>query len=199
MRNFRAAAGFAFIAAMLLAGTAGAQSPQATAPPSAGASASKQAAPVSKFALTSTSFDADGTIPTKYACGGGDVSPALDWKGAPEGTQSFAIIVDDPDNPKKTIVHWVIYDLSATANSLPEGMPDKSKLPDGSMQGKNEDGKTKYKGPCPPAGPAHHYFFKIYALDAKTGLKPKATKAEVEAAMKGHILDHAELIGRFQK
>jgi Raf kinase inhibitor-like YbhB/YbcL family protein len=185
VREMLLSCGMAAGAAMLMASPASAQS--------------SQAAPVSKFQLTSTSFEADGTIPTKYSCAGGDISPALDWSGAPEGTQAFAIIVDDPDNPKKTTVHWVIYDLPASATTLAEDVPDKAKLADGSMQGKNEDGKTKYKGPCPPAGPTHHYFFKIYALDAKTGLKPKATKAEVEAAMKGHILDHAELIGRFQR
>jgi Raf kinase inhibitor-like YbhB/YbcL family protein len=164
---------------------------------SANAQAAKPAP--AKFELLSSAFEADGTIPTKYSCSGENVSPAMAWKGVPDGTQAFALIVDDPDNPKKTVVHWVIYDIPAETRSLPEAMPDKGKLPDGSMQGKNEDGKTRYRGPCPPAGPAHHYFFKVYALDAKTGLKGKATEADVEKAMKGHILGQAELIGRFQR
>jgi Raf kinase inhibitor-like YbhB/YbcL family protein len=167
----------------------------------AAASAQPQEAkvPTPKFELTSTSFEPDGTIPTKYSCSGDNVSPELSWKNAPKETQSFVIIVDDPDNPKKVIVHWLVYDMPASAHELPESTPDKSVLPDGSRQGKNEDGKTRYRGPCPPQGAAHHYFFKIYALDQPTGLKPKATRAQIDAAIKGHVLAEAELIGRFQK
>ncbi|MGA8037823.1 MAG: YbhB/YbcL family Raf kinase inhibitor-like protein [Candidatus Acidiferrales bacterium] len=175
----------AIIAGLVLAGPGAAQQTAATR--------------TSKFSIVSASFEADGTIPTKYSCAGENVSPALEWKNPPDGTQAFALIVDDPDNPKKTIVHWVIYNLPAAARTLPEAVPDKAKLPDGSMQGKNEDGKSRYRGPCPPDGPAHHYFFKLYALDAAVGLKPKATAAELEGAMKGHILVQAQLIGRFQK
>lgn len=152
-----------------------------------------------KFELTSSAFEADGTIPTKYSCAGDDVSPELSWKNAPKETQSFVLIVDDPDNPKKVIVHWLVYDLPATAHELPESTPDKPVLPDGSKQGKNEDGKTRWRGPCPPQGAAHHYFFKLYALDQPMGLKPKATRAQIDAAIKGHTLAEAELIGRFQK
>jgi Raf kinase inhibitor-like YbhB/YbcL family protein len=152
-----------------------------------------------KFELTSSAFEADGTIPTKYSCAGDDVSPELSWKNAPKETQSFVLIVDDPDNPKKVIVHWLVYDLPATAHELPESTPDKPVLPDGSKQGKNEDAKTRWRGPCPSQGAAHHYFFKLYALDQPMGLKPKATRAQIDAAIKGHILAEAELIGRFQK
>lgn len=152
-----------------------------------------------KFELASSGFEADGTIPTKYSCAGDNDSPELSWKNAPKQTQSFVLIVDDPDNPPKTIVHWIVYDLPATAHELPEGTPDKSVLPDGSKQGKNEDGKTRWRGPCPRQGAAHHYFFKLYALDQPTGLKPKATLAQIDAAIKGHVLAQAELIGRFQK
>jgi Raf kinase inhibitor-like YbhB/YbcL family protein len=152
-----------------------------------------------KFELTSSSFEADGTIPTKYSCEGDNISPELSWKNAPKETQSLVLIVDDPDNPKKTIVHWVVYDIPATAHELRESTPDKPVLPDGSKQGKNEDGKTRWRGPCPPQGAAHHYFFKLYALDQPTGLKPKATRAQIDAAIKGHILAEAELIGRFEK
>lgn len=158
-----------------------------------------QKAAAAELELTTTAFEPDGAIPAKYACTGDNVSPALAWKNAPEGTQSFALIVDDPDNPKKTIVHWLIYDLPPATTSLPENVKDSAKLPDGSKQGKNEEGKTRYRGPCPPDGPAHHYFFKLYALDSMTGLKPKATEVQLEAALKGHILAKTELIGRFQK
>jgi len=151
-----------------------------------------------KLQLTSTSFEADSAIPAKYSCDGTDVSPALAWTEPPAGTQSFVLIVDDPDAPTKTVIHWLLYDLPAGTRALPEGVPIKAKLPDGSRQGKNDHGKVGYSGPCPPQGAAHHYFFKLYALDYHTGLKPKAAVADVEKAIKGHILGQSELIGRFQ-
>jgi Raf kinase inhibitor-like YbhB/YbcL family protein len=151
-----------------------------------------------KLRLTSASFEADSALPAKYTCDGPDVSPALAWNEPPAGTKSFALVVDDPDTPKKTVIHWLIYDLPAATRTLPEGVPTKAKLPDGSRQGKNDHGKIGYSGPCPPAGAAHHYFFKLYTLDYQTGLKPKATAADVEKAIKGHILAQAELIARFQ-
>jgi Raf kinase inhibitor-like YbhB/YbcL family protein len=157
----------------------------------------KAAGPVLK--LSSSSFEADGDIPAKYSCDGGNVSPALAWTDPPAATQSFAVIMDDPDVPAKTVVHWLIYDIPGGTRSLPEGVPTKKKLADGSEQGQNIRKKTGYTGPCPEkGGPAHHYFFKLYALDAKTGLKPNAKKEELEAAMKGHILAQAQVIGRFK-
>jgi Raf kinase inhibitor-like YbhB/YbcL family protein len=164
----------------------------------AAAQTAAQKTPEAKFQLTSSSFAADRAIPAQYTCDGSDVSPALAWTEPPAGTQSFALIVDDPDVPKKTVTHWLIYDLPAATRALPEGVPTKAKLPDGSRQGKNDPGKIGYNGPCPEPGAAHHYFFKLYALDYQTGLKPKAKGAEVERAIKGHILAQAELIGRFQ-
>ncbi|MGB8525128.1 MAG: YbhB/YbcL family Raf kinase inhibitor-like protein [Candidatus Acidiferrales bacterium] len=158
----------------------------------------KDAGPVLK--LSSSSFEADGDIPEKYSCDGTNSSPALAWTDPPAATQSFAVISDDPDVPAKTVVHWVIYDIPGGTRSLPEGVPTKKKLADGSSQGQNTRKKVGYAGPCPEKGaPAHHYFFKLYALDAKTGLKPNAKKEELEAAMKGHILAEAELIGRFKR
>ena len=152
-----------------------------------------------KLQLTSSSFEADSALPAKYTCDGAGVSPALAWTDPPAGTQSFALVVDDPDVPTKTVVHWLIYDLPPATRALPEGVPTKAKLPDGSRQGKNVAGKVGYTGPCPQkGGAAHHYFFKLYALDYQTGLKPKATAADVEKAIKGHILAQAELIARFQ-
>jgi Raf kinase inhibitor-like YbhB/YbcL family protein len=162
------------------------------------AQASAQKTPDAKFLLTSSSFEADSALPAKYTCDGSNISPALAWTEPPAGTQSFALIVDDPDVPAKTVIHWLLYDLPAATRALPEGVPTKAKLPDGSRQGKNITGKIGYTGPCPSPGAAHHYFFKLYALDYQTGLKPKAKDADVENAIKGHILAQAELIARFQ-
>jgi Raf kinase inhibitor-like YbhB/YbcL family protein len=163
------------------------------------AQAAAQKPAETKLQLTSTSFEADGALPAKYTCDGSNVSPALAWNEPPAGTQSFALVVDDPDVPTKTVVHWLIYDLPRGARALSEGVPTKPKLPDGSRQGKNVNGKIGYTGPCPQqGGPAHHYFFKLYALDYQAALKPKASDAAVEEAIKGHILAQAELITRFQ-
>jgi Raf kinase inhibitor-like YbhB/YbcL family protein len=148
--------------------------------------------------LTSSSFEADAAIPAKYTCDGEDVSPALAWNDPPAATKGFALVMDDPDAPNKTVVHWVIYDIPAATRRLPEGVAKDPKLPDGSLQGKNSHGKMGYSGPCPPHGALHHYFFKLYALDKSTGLKPGATKAQLEVAIKGRILAKAQLIGRFE-
>lgn len=147
--------------------------------------------------LTSTAFHDGQAIPKKYTCDGQDVSPELAWGGAPEGTKSLALIVDDPDAPAKVWVHWVVYDLPADARGLPEGVPQDGELRDGMRQGRNDFGKIGYGGPCPPHGPAHRYFFKLYALREKTGLKPGASKGALERAMKGHILEQATLTGKF--
>jgi len=147
--------------------------------------------------LTTNAFSPGGTIPRKFTCDGPDASPALKWSGAPAGTQSFALIADDPDAPVGTWVHWVLYDLPATVNELVENVPKQEQLPSGALHGRNDFRKIGYGGPCPPPGPAHRYFFKLYALDVKLNLKPGATKAEVEKAMKGHVLAQAELMGKY--
>ena len=149
------------------------------------------------FELTSTAFPAGGAIPQKFTCDGPDVSPALSWTEPPAGTQSLALIMDDPDAPGRVWVHWVIFNLPAGARSLPEGVGKEGELPDHSRQGRNDFGKIGYNGPCPPRGPAHRYFFKLYALNAKLELKPGATKADVERALAGHVIAQAELIGKF--
>ncbi|HEY4681861.1 MAG TPA: YbhB/YbcL family Raf kinase inhibitor-like protein [Candidatus Acidoferrales bacterium] len=149
--------------------------------------------------LTSTAFQPGATIPEKFTCDGPDVSPALAWADPPAGTHSFALIMDDPDAPVGTWVHWVLYDLPANTRELAEGVPKQEELPSRARQGRNDFRKIGYGGPCPPSGPAHRYFFKLYALDSKTNLKPGATKAELEKAMKGHILAQAELMGRYQR
>jgi Raf kinase inhibitor-like YbhB/YbcL family protein len=152
--------------------------------------------------ITSPAFEPDGSIPSKYTCEDRDVSPPLAWSGAPPGTKTFALIVDDPDapdpaKPQRVYVHWVIYNLPATTTALPENASKKG-LPTGALQGKNDWGKAEYGGPCPPIG-RHRYFFKLYALDKElTGLSSPA-KADLERAIKGHVLDSGELIGTYQQ
>ena len=147
--------------------------------------------------LSSVSFEADAAIPEKYSCDGEDISPALLWNDPPPTTKSFALVVDDPDATNGTVVHWLVYDIPVDAHGLQEGVTKDKKLRDGTLQGRNSHGKIGYSGPCPPHGSVHHYLFKLYALDDVTKLRPKATKPELEQAMKGHILGKAQLIGRF--
>jgi Raf kinase inhibitor-like YbhB/YbcL family protein len=147
--------------------------------------------------LSSKAFLDGQTIPKKFTCSGQDASPELAWSEAPSGTKSLALIADDPDAPAGVWVHWVIYDLPAETRDLQEGMPKDRELRSGARQGKNDFGKIGYNGPCPPSGPAHRYFFKLYALREKTGLKAGASKDELERAMKGNILGQATLTGKF--
>ena len=151
------------------------------------------------FNISTTAFQPGGDIPRKYTCEGPDVSPALNWTDPPAGTQSFALISDDPDAPVGTWVHWVAYDLPSSARQLPEGVPKTDAIAGGGRQGLNDFRKTGYGGPCPPPGKPHRYYFKLYALDSKLNLKPGATKKTVESAMQGHILAQAEVMGRFQR
>jgi Raf kinase inhibitor-like YbhB/YbcL family protein len=152
--------------------------------------------------ITSSAFQPNGSIPSQYTCEGKDISPPLTWSAAPANAKSFALIVDDPDapdpaKPQRVYVHWVVHNIPATATGLPENA-SKSGLPKGTVQGKNDWGKGAYGGPCPPIG-RHRYFFKLYALDAAlTGLS-SPTKADLERAMKGHVVDSGELIGTYQK
>jgi Raf kinase inhibitor-like YbhB/YbcL family protein len=151
------------------------------------------------FQIATTAFSAGGAIPKKFTCDGPDVSPKLTWNEPPAGTQSFAVIMDDPDAPRGTWVHWVLYDLSGDTRELSENMPKQEHLPGGARQGRNDFGKIGYGGPCPPPGKPHRYFFKVYALDAKLNLKAGSTKADAERAMQGHILAQAELVGRYAR
>ena len=152
--------------------------------------------------LKSTAFAADGAIPARCTCEGDDVSPPLAWSGAPAGTKSFALIVDDPDAPdpaapKMTWVHWVLHDLPATATGLAEDIGPGS-LPPGTREGVNDWGRTGYGGPCPPIG-RHRYFHKLYALDTVLGDLGRPKKAALEKAMQGHILAEAVLVGTYRK
>lgn len=149
------------------------------------------------FEIRSASFSSGGTIPKKFTCDGPDISPQLSWKQVPARTETFALIVDDPDAPAGTWVHWLLYNLPATTKELAEGVEKQEQLSSGALQGRNDFRKIGYGGPCPPPGTPHRYNFKLYALDTKLNLKPGATKPELEGAMKGHILGETELIGRY--
>jgi hypothetical protein len=147
--------------------------------------------------LKTTAFSPGGTIPKKFTCDGPDLSPALSWSNPPAGVESFALLVDDPDAPVGTWVHWVLFDLPATARELPEGVSATEQLEGGARQGRNDFRKIGYGGPCPPPGGPHRYYFRLYALNTKLNLKAGATKADVEKAMAGHIQAQAELMGRY--
>jgi len=147
------------------------------------------------FHLTSPAFKSGEDIPNEFTCDGPDSSPPLIWTDPPPETETLALIVDDPDAPSGTWVHWVLYNIPATARGLSEGM---RQLPNGTRQGRNDFGELGYKGPCPPRGAPHRYFFKLYALDCKVRLRLGASKGELERAMKRHVLAKAELVGRFQ-
>lgn len=149
------------------------------------------------FQISNTAFSNGGTILKKFTCDGPDVSPQLSWKEAPAATQSFALIMYDPDAPAGTWVHWVLYNLPANTRELPEGMEKQEQLATGALQGRNDFRKIGYGGPCPPPGKPHRYYFKLYALDTKLNLKAGATKPDLERAMKGHILGETELMGRY--
>ena len=151
------------------------------------------------FQLTSKAFSYNGEIGRQHTCDGKDSSPPLEWSDPPPQTRSFSLICDDPDAPVGTWVHWVLYKLPESARSLPEAVPGEAVLSDGSRHGVNDFRRLGYGGPCPPPGPAHRYFFKLYALDTVLDLKPGAAKKDVEAAMKGHVLAEAQLMGRYQR
>jgi len=149
--------------------------------------------------LTSSAFGAGATIPQQYTCKGADESPALEWSGSPAKAATFAMIMDDPDAPAGTWVHWVLWNVPAAAHSLAQGVPKREQLDDGSVQGQNSFKKVGYNGPCPPAGQTHRYFFRLYALDAKLSLAAGASRDQLDAAMKGHVLGQAEYMGTFHK
>jgi Raf kinase inhibitor-like YbhB/YbcL family protein len=152
--------------------------------------------------ITSTAFAQDGAIPARYTCQADDVSPPLAWSGAPPGTRSFALIVDDPDAPdpaapKMTWVHWVLYDMPATCGGLPEAI-DATALPAGTREGVNDWKRTGYGGPCPPIG-RHRYYHKLYALDTLLPDLGRPEMAALEKAMYGLVLAEAVLMGTYRK
>jgi Raf kinase inhibitor-like YbhB/YbcL family protein len=153
---------------------------------------------VSEFQLKSSAFSNSGAISAKFTCDGPDVSPELSWNDPPDGTKAFALIMDDPDAPGGTWVHWVLYDLPPSVRELPEGVPKSKDLQIGARQGVNDFRRVGYGGPCPPRGASHRYSFRLYPLDQPTQLPAGVSKGDLERAMKGHILAQSELIGRFQ-
>jgi hypothetical protein len=168
----------------------------------AGASVTSAEEKPMKMTITSSAFAANGAIPALYTCEGKDVSPPLAWSGVPAAAKSLALIVDDPDAPdpaapKMTWVHWVLYDIPATAAGLAEALRP-SALPPGTREGVNDWNRTGYGGPCPPIG-RHRYFHKLYALDAVLPDLKRPNKAALEKAMQGHVLEQAVLIGTYQK
>ena len=152
--------------------------------------------PASSFRLTSEVFQEGGLIPIVYTCDGKDISPPLAWQGAPEGTRSYALILDDPD--ARNFVHWLIFNIPGAQSDLSEDVVRADQLENGARQGKNSWGRTGYGGPCPPSG-THHYRFVLYALDATLNLPAGADRTRLEAAMRGHTLAQAQLIGRYSR
>ena len=151
------------------------------------------------LALVSPAFSEGEMIPKKHTCDGGNLSPALEWDGTPPEAKSLALICDDPDSPGNTWVHWVLFNLPAVLRDLPEGVPTQRTLAHGGHQGTNDFHKIGYGGPCPPRGTTHRYFFKVYALGSVLRLEPGATKAQLEEAMKGHILAEGRLMGLYHR
>lgn len=154
------------------------------------------------LSLTSAAFSHNGEIPADYTCEGEDTSPQLEWSGLPDGTLSLALIVDDPDAPdpkapKRTWVHWVLYNIPPATSGLDKGVTP-SHLPDGTLEGTNDWNRTGYGGPCPPVG-RHRYFFKLYALDTELNELPSPTKAQLLKVMEGHVLEKVELLGTYRK
>lgn len=147
------------------------------------------------FTLTSPAFVPDGIIPAVFTCDGENTSPELKWMHPPDGTRSFALILDDPDAPNGTFTHWVLFDISNHLSSLPAGLKDIG------VSGRNDFHHEGYGGPCPPPNHGEHrYYFRLFALDVGSlDQKPGAPRAEVESAMEGHILEQAELMGRYQR
>jgi Raf kinase inhibitor-like YbhB/YbcL family protein len=150
---------------------------------------------VAPIRLTSPAFANDQPIPVEYSCQGSNHSPELNWENIPAGAQSLALIVDDPDAPGGSFVHWVLANLPPTENGLSAGQA----APTGAVQGTNSSGRSGYTGPCPPAGKAHHYIFTLYAVDQVLSLEAAPNKAGLLTALEGHILATGQLVGTFQR
>lgn len=151
------------------------------------------------FQLKSNAFTAEGNIPARFTCEGANISPDLSWSGAPEGTKTLALVLHDPDAPRSGgYTHWVVFNIPATVNHVPENTPKIANLPGGGVQGMNDAGDTGYTGPCPPSG-THRYYFHLYAVDRELQLDSGATKERLEDAIRGHILGQAEFMGKYKK
>jgi Raf kinase inhibitor-like YbhB/YbcL family protein len=174
-----------------------------TVPPAVRSAAAEEDRPDdprrSAMQLSSAAFDPGERIPDRHTCDGQDLSPPLAWSEAPEGTRSLTLIMDDPDAPPGTWVHWVLYNLPADGGGLEEGVPKNASLDSGASHGVcwgvDSYSRVGYHGPCPPPGTPHRYSFRLFALDSRLDLPAKATKEQVERAMEGHILARTELVG----
>jgi Raf kinase inhibitor-like YbhB/YbcL family protein len=151
------------------------------------------------FIITSSAFEEGKTIPVRHTCDGDDISPALKWSNAPANTKSFTLISDDPDAPKGTWVHWVLFDLPGSTTELAGEIEKSQHLSGGAKQGINDFKRLGYGGPCPPPGKPHRYYFKLYALDKLLDLKPGVTKADVVKAMEGHVIAETQVMGTYQR
>ena len=149
--------------------------------------------------ISSPEFKNNDSIPSKFTGEGKGISPALEWTGVPANTQSLALIMDDPDAPSGLFIHWVIFNIPSDSKGLPEAVPNKLKLDDGTLQGVNTAGSIGYYGPFPPVGPRHRYQFHIYALDRMINAKAGASREQVLKAMEGHIIEHNCLTGIYQR
>ena len=149
--------------------------------------------------LTSSAFDSGKPIPRRYTCDGEDISPPLHWRYAPDEAKSLVLLCDDPDSSNGVWSHWVLYNIPPEMRELPEGVSRGRHLSWGGVQGRNTFGDVQYGGPCPSPGPAHHYYFRLYALDAPLNLSPGATRQQVIDRMEEHILDRTELLGLYAR
>jgi Raf kinase inhibitor-like YbhB/YbcL family protein len=180
--------------------TAATKAPEPTVAPAPTQASSDVMEPALPFELISTAFEQGEPIPVKYSCDGEDISPSLAWGDPPAGTQSLALIMDDPDAPVGTWDHWILFNISPDLRELEENLPitGKNQDPEAIFVGNNSWGRADYGGPCPPSG-THRYFFKLYALDTTLSLLPGATKQELLNTMEGHILAEAELMGTYSR
>jgi Raf kinase inhibitor-like YbhB/YbcL family protein len=151
------------------------------------------------FELKSGSFGANQSIPIRFTCDGEQVSPPLTWSGAPQNAAAFALIVEDPDAPRGTFTHWVLFNIPGNVDHLDEKVPRVQYRDDGAVQGNNDFGRTGYGAPCPPPGESHRYRFTLYALDVALHLQADASKQQVLAALQGHVLDQAQLVGTYAR
>ena len=149
--------------------------------------------------VTSKAFQDGGMIPKQYTCDGANISPPIAWDSVPEKTKSIALIADDPDAPGKTWVHWVAFNIPASAHEIPENVPAQENISGGGKQGTNDFKKVGYGAPCPPSGSAHRYYFKLFALDTELTQDSSATKDQLLKAMDGHVLGEGQLMGKYQK
>jgi Raf kinase inhibitor-like YbhB/YbcL family protein len=153
----------------------------------------------SMMRLTSSAFESESTIPQEFTCDGRNISPELSWRGSPSATKSFALVMHDPDAPGAGgFTHWIVFNVPATVDHLPEHVPNQDALPGGGVQAKNDGGKYGYMGPCPPSG-THRYYFRLYALDVTLDSSAGLSKSALEKAMEGHVLAQAELLGRYKR